>query len=149
MKKFTNQRGLAALELVLVAAIVAIFATAAVPRMESILDKVQLDYELKRLYSTFEFARSIGKNSDGSVKFIVSKKNDEHHIEIDSARHREYFLPKDFDLYYNGSNSDLQITFTNPSMYSEGSKTITLTSRLKSQAKIMANSVGRWRGTYE
>ena len=164
MKNFTNQRGLAALEVVIVAAIVAIFATAAVPKMARILDKVQLDYEMKHLYSTFNLARSIGKNSiykasgfgggaqDDELKFIVNKNNNKYHILRGTtsnpyAKYYEHFLPEKFDLKYDGNI--LQITFNNPSMYSEGSKTITLTSRFGYKAKIVANSVGRWRGTYE
>lgn len=155
MKNFTNQRGLAMLEVVIVAAIVAIFSTVAVPKMARILDKVQLDYEMKHLYSTLNLARSVGKNSDGNVKLIVSKKNNKYHISsqvgFSSVKYYEHFLPEKFDLSYSGNNDILQITFNNPSMYSEGSgkKTITLTSRLGSKAKIVANTVGRWRGTYE
>lgn len=163
MKIFMNQRGLAVLEVVIVATIVAIFAKVAVPQMARIYDKVQLDYEMKSLYSTLNLGRSIGKNSaykttefaiipqDGTVELIINKSTDKYFIERTHQgydRYYEHILPKGFDLNYSGKNTSIQITFTNPSMYSEGSKTITLTSRLGKQAKLVANSVGRWRGEY-
>ena len=168
MKNFTNQRGLAALEVVIVAAIVAIFATAAVPKMARILDKVQLDYEMKHLYSTLNLARSLGKNSvfypvvfsgiekqSNNVELQIHKNNDtvaKNCYEIvrqsTSSTYYMHYLRNGVTLYFDGS-SPLKIHFDNANQYSDAnSKTITLTSKF-GEAYVISNSVGRFRGSYE
>lgn len=167
MKNFTNQRGLAILEVVIVAAIVAIFATAAVPKMARILDKAQLDYEMKHLYSTLELGRSISKSSSYNGGIFVGTSNirntnfsvyatgtDPQKLKYiytltlnDSSSistiHRQR-LPENFKLLSDISDRTIQI-----SPDSGKSITFTLNSRLKQTAYVIGNSVGRWRGSYE
>ena len=166
MKNFTNQRGLAALEVVIVAAIVAIFATAAVPKMARILDKVQLDYEMKHLYSTLELGRSISKSSryNGGIFGTSGIRDTNFSIyEIGNVPAKKYYvytltlsdssstltihrqrLPEKFTLSSNSSKKTIQIL---PD--SGKSITFTLTSRLNKTAYVIGNSVGRWHGSYD
>ena len=169
MKKFKPQGGLAALEVVIVAAIVAIFATAALPKMSRVLDKVQLDYEMKRLYSTLELGRSLGKSSayktsifnpnlfegqSGNVELQIRKDSDttaKNRYEIwrpasSSVRYYRHYL-SGVKLSFEGA-SPMQIHFDKSPSYSSMNGTITLTSKF-GKAYITSNSVGRFRGTYD
>ena len=172
-----NQNGFATLEIILVIGIIAIFSTVAVPKMARILDKVALDYELKHLYSDLNFARSIGKSSttndaifnsqilsDGSVGIYFHKRTDNYEIQRTNLSFKDYNhkLSNGIDLDYDSNltfftlsgvsyktvSIDYPITFNNPSRYSNGSNTITLTSKFGYSAQIKFDSVGRWRGTY-
>ncbi len=167
-----NQNGFATLEIILVIGIIAIFSTVAVPKMARILDKVALDYELKHLYSDLNFARSIGKSSmiddgifntfkntgNGQIEFwLYSRKygnaNFRNRYQIrrpavtSSVYYRHKFINNVNFEFKNGDLMD-KITFNNPSRYSSGSNTITLTSKYGNSAQIKFDSVGRWRGTY-
>lgn len=165
MKNFTNQRGLAALEVVIVAAIVAIFATAAVPKMARILDKVQLDYEMKHLYSTLNLARSLGKNSAGgsvpSLEFFPDIGR--YDLKIDEKIFSSHNLPaKSMNMStYSTSGNFQRVVFTPNNFYLSGisrstkkgftskSGNIQINSRFGKSARIYFDSVGRIRGTYE
>lgn len=169
MKKFKPQGGLAALEVVIVAAIVAIFATVAVPNAARILGKVQLDYEMKRLYSTLEFGRSLGKSStykpvvfgsklvDGYSNQIemnirkdsdtVAKNSYEIQIVGKSEKYYQHNLRGDVKLIFNGG-SPLTVTFDDAGKYSSMNGTVTLTSKF-GKAYVTADSVGRFHGYYE
>ena len=170
MKKFKPQGGLAALEVVIVAAIVAIFATAAVPKMARVLDKVQLDYEMKRLYSTLNFARSLGKsstykplifdaslfeNQSGAVELQIRNDRDtiaKNRYEIwrpasSSVRYYRHYLSGGVKLDFDGA-SPMQIHFDKSPSYSSMNDTVTLTSKF-GKAYVTADSVGRFLGYYE
>lgn len=172
MKKFVNQRGLAALEVVIVAAIVAIFTTTAVPKMARVLDKVQLDYEMKHLYSTLNFARSVGKSSaynpaifgsklvDGYSNRIemnirkgsdtVAKNSYEIQIVGKSEKYYQHNLRGGVKLIFDGG-SPFTVNFDDANKYSSAnSKTFTLTSKSgKDEAYVVSNSVGRFHGSYK
>ena len=170
MKKFKPQGGLAALEVVIVAAIAAIFATVAVPNAARILGKVQLDYEMKRLYSTLNLARSLGKSSaynpaifngklvDGyssRIEMTIRKDNDtvaknSYEIQIvgKSEKYYQHDLRGGVKLSFSGG-SPFTVNFDDANKYSSAnSKTFTLTSKF-GEAYIISDSVGRFRGTYE
>lgn len=151
--------------MVIVAAIVAIFATTAVPKMARVLDKVQLDYEIKHLYSTLNLARSISKSSRySSGIFKVSSIRDTHfsfHETGDDSLKKRYFytltlsgsstfivhqhnLPEKFELHRDGGGNIIHI------LPDSGKSIIfTLKSRFNKKAYVVGTTVGRWRGTYE
>ena len=60
MKK---QDGFATLEVVLVTAIISTLAFVAVPKIDRIMDKLFLDYEVKRFCSEVDFARSSARST--------------------------------------------------------------------------------------
>lgn len=172
-----NQNGFATLEIILIVGIIAIFSTVAVPKMARILDKVALNYEMKHLYSELNLARSIGKSSnfnasifngqirsDGDVGLYIYKKDNRYEIQrhnLNTFSH-SHNLSNGITLTFNSSltffslsgvkvkivSSEYPITFENPSRYSGGSNTITLTSKYENSAQIVFDSVGRWRGKY-
>lgn len=167
-----KQNGFATLEIILIIGIIAIFSTVAVPKMARILDKVALNYELKHLYSELNLARSIGKSSTYNG-WAFPDSNSQHKVELflysrnfssSNIRNRymimrqslnsskSYFFHKltnDIKLEFSSGNKVLKINFNNPNRNSEGSKTLTLTSKYENSAQIKFDSVGRWRGTYD
>ncbi len=178
MKKINNQRGFATLEIILVFAIIGIFSGVAVPKMARTLDKVYLDYEMKHLYSDLNFARSIGKSSTFSnVGIFPNVYNNQQKIEFwvygkyynsASAKNRyqimrpsvtsvpfnRHNLSNDITLDFAHSNSIKKIEFDNKSHYRDIDKinnrqTLTLQTKFGYEAKIVFDTVGRWRGTYE
>ena len=162
MKKFTNQRGLAVLEVMIVAAIVAIFATAAVPKMARIIDKVQLDYEMKHLYSTMNLGRSMAKSSSYSYGIFGALSKDK----VDDPRLYMSTSNRKYQLKFNEWNIIVQdhklengtgfsyafsngtYNFVKISDNSGDSGTITLTSKFGKKALVKIDSVGRVHGEY-
>ena len=172
-----NQNGFATLEIILIIAIIAILSTVAVPKMARILDKVALNYEMKHLYSELNLARSIGKssnfnasifngqiNSDGSAGLYINKSTNSYEIKRNNLNVFSYShnLSNGIKLSFNSNltffslsgaqvkivSNEYPITFENPSRYSGGSNTITLTSKYEDSAQIVFDTVGRWRGKY-
>ena len=172
MKEIKNQRGFATLEIILAVSIIGILATSAVPKIERLIDKVCLDYEMKHLYSDLNFARSIGKSStfksgmfldienDGKTELWIYGKN----YGNVSARNRNqmmrpalsaypyyrHYMTNNIEIVFEQSNLVKKISFDNPSRYSsEFNRTLTLNSKFGKSAYIIFDSVGRWRGNYE
>lgn len=161
MKKIPNQRGLATLEVVMVAAIVAIFSALALPQLAQNLDRVQLDYEAKRFSSTANFARDIAKNSsyihpsifagyngqDGSITLNVRRTRDKnpnsyfiYRNSLGRTKYRWHVLPKNFKIEYSGSSA-MDFDFETPG---QASKTITFISPLGRKKNVISDSVGRF-----
>ena len=167
-----NQNGFATLEIILIIGIIAIFSTVTLPKISRILDKVALNYELKHLYSELNLARSIGKSATYNG-WAFPDSNSQQKVQLwlyssyytnSNFRNRYqimrpvvtlssfYYIHKmnnEIKLDFSGGDKVLQIDFDNPSRYSSGSKTLTLTSKYNDSAKIIFDSVGRWRGTYD
>ena len=53
------QKGFAALEIVIATLIVAVFIRVAIPNFSRMIDRVALDYEVKKLYTDMRFLRSL------------------------------------------------------------------------------------------
>ncbi len=163
MKKFKPQGGLAALEVMIVAAIVAIFATVALPKMARVLGKVQLDYEMKHLYSTLELGRSLSKSAQCSPSIFTGYKfGDFIYFEAYPAKNfyvlksnteRDY-LPVTITIHRKDLTGGVKITSDfkgngitiSPNSNKQG--VFTLTSKF-GEAYVKADTVGRFRGTYE
>lgn len=157
MNKLKNQRGFAMPEILLVAAIIAVLSTIALPRMSYILDKVYLDYELKHLYSDLNFARDLSKSvgynptavGDGNysrekIRFRINYKSNK--TEIHCTRDGKP------DFVFNKHNLLNGITFDKNSGIKDlefnESLTITLKSQFNNKAYIRIDTVGRIRGNY-
>ena len=175
MNKLNNQRGFATLEIILVAAIIGIFSTIAVPKMARILDKAYLDYELKHLYSDLNFARSLGKsstfnggifeleNTQPEIQFWIysryySNVSARNRYQImrpsvtSSPRYRHNLL-NGVELEFKTGNAMQKITFNNQTRYDNWNKTLEFSLNPdfvnKIEAEVRFDSVGRWRGTYK
>ena len=173
-----KQNGFATLEIILIIGIIAIFSTVAVPKMSRILDKVALNYELKRLYSELNFARSIGKSSmidsgifltsfdntgNGPIEFWLYSRNysttsmrNSYRIKRTSVTSSVYYNHKftnDIKFEFKLGDTMQKVTFNNKSRYDNWSKTLQFSSNPKlvnkTTAEITFDSVGRWRGTYK
>lgn len=150
-----NQRGLATLEIILVVMIIAVLTTIAVPKMARLVDKVQLDYEMKIFLSTLDFAKSLNKsafynreifqyaplsNTPSKVQVNINENLRRYEIKQDSAVLQSHDLPAGFSIKRNGS---LGVMIN----VSEGnSGHIALTSKFGDKRYIYFDSVGRWSG---
>jgi Tfp pilus assembly protein FimT len=174
MDKLNNQRGFATLEIILVAAIIGIFSTIALPKMARILDKAYLDYELKHLYSDLNFARSLGKSSNvnGGIfelddvnhkiefwiysrKYTTASARNRYQIMRPSVTSSPYYrhnLNERIELDINQGNLVQTFVFDNHSRYKNdnntSARTITLNSRFNYKAYIYLDTVGRISGDY-
>ena len=173
MNKIEQQRGFATLEIILALAIVGIFATFAAPKMARIVDKSCLDYEMKHLYSDLNFARSLGKSSTFNPGIFTDVEKNQQKIEfwiygknyggnnryqimrqaVTSSPYYRHNLENDITIDFNHSNLVKKIEFDNHSHYKDldkdSSQTVTIKSKFGYETKMVFDSVGRWRGTYE
>ena len=165
--------GIATLEIILAMTIIAIFATITVPKMARVLDKVALNYEMKRLYSELNFVRSLSKiawfkpsifkdkldtNTHNDVRITVYKSGGYYELfrNIDNQNYpiNKHYLPRGFKINY--SNLNMTITFDNDGSArnadinrSVANGHYILNSKLNDKAYIIFDSVGRFRGSYE
>ena len=149
-----NQRGLATLEIILVVMIIAVLTTIAVPKMARLVDKVQLDYEMKIFLSTLDFAKSLNKsafynreifqNTDldkvSDVRVNINENLRRYEIKQDSEVLQSHDLPAGFSIK---RNSSLKVSI---SFFESNSGHITLTSKFGDKRYIYIDSVGRWSG---
>ncbi len=168
MDKLKNQRGLAALEIILATAIIAILATVTVPKMARVLDKISLNYEMKRLYSTLHFTRSVDKltkynvsiftnvfdTGAGRVRLHIQKTNYLIKHENNSLTDfiDKHFWASGFQFSYPAALKIIAFDSQGKGLNANNGAadgTITLTSRFGDKAYITVNSVGRIRGSYE
>ena len=176
MNKIKQQRGFATLEIILALAILGIFATFAVPKMARNLDKACLDYEMKHLYSDLNFARSLGKSSNFQPGIFTDVEKNQQQIQfwiygknygsdsssnryqimrqaVSSSPYYRHNLSNDIVLDFLHSDSVKKIAFDNHSYYrdidKDSSQTLLLKSKFGYETKIIFDTVGRWRGTYE
>lgn len=149
-----NQRGLATFEIILVVMIISVLMTVAVPKMARLVDKIQLDYEMKIFLSTLDFAKSLNKNAfynreifqyaplsnTPDVRVNINENLRRYEIKQDSKVIESHDLPKNFSIKLNSS-------LANPINFLEGkSGHITLTSKFGDKRYIYFDSVGRWSG---
>lgn len=162
-----NQGGFATFEVILAVIIISVLAFVAVPKIDRVVDKIALDYEMKRLCSEIEFAsslnRSAGFDSEIFQAKITAAKN-EITLDIDeennswrlsrdttSLRDRHYLFA---GIKIRCSTENVKhIAFSPNGVYkpksvlnSPSAGTITLTSRHGETAEIVFDTVGRWRG---
>lgn len=167
--KIKSQCGFATIEILLAVAIIAIFSSIAIPNMARLLDKVYLDYEMKRLYSDLNFARAISKSAkvsegipfgvdtSGGVEISIqiygegysatSMKNS-YSISRNSVSPYSYYRHKiknDIILSFTPKGSSLDIEFTDLGKSKLSSNTITLTSKFGETANVIIDSLGRVR----
>lgn len=149
-----NQRGLATFEIILVVMIIAVLTTIAVPKMARLVDKVQLDYEMKIFLSTLDFAKSLSKNvsynrdifqyapldkpRDAIINIV--EKSRRYEVKQGSEVLQFHNLPENFSIEHSES---LKVPI---SFFKGNSGHVTLTSKFGDKRYIIFDSVGRWRG---
>lgn len=165
-----NQRGVATLEVILVILIIAVLSTVTLPKAARMVDVAALDYEVRRFCSDFDFAHSLGRQSDINTEiFSNSIKADNSRfilIQIDNSGNSYQLCRKinsnnvalrDAHILSDGikitpdKNSQILFTYdgriTNPSNGAI-SESFVFTSR-NNEFYVSVDSVGRWRGKRE
>ena len=155
-----NQKGFATFEAILAVIIISVLAFIAVPKIDRVIDKIALDYEMKRLCSEIEFASSLNRSAGFDSEIFYKKINDNQNeitLEIDDKNNSwrltrnkkplrdSHYLFAGIKIFCN-SDSVKNIKFDSYGVYQGGSGRITLTSRHGEQAEIVFDTVGRWRG---
>ena len=166
-----KQNGFATLEIILIIGIIAIFSTVAVPKMARLVDKANLNYEMKHLYSDLNFARDLNKSSkfdagifttihnpDGKIEFwiyvdsyITPSARNHYQIMRTALTSSPFFrhnLSNEIKLSSNisgGYNKPIKIDYDN---LGKSTQTFTLTSKFGNESYVYLNTVGRIRGSY-
>ena len=154
-----NQKGFATLEIILAVAIISLLTFVAVPKIDKVMDKIFLDYEVKRFCSELDFARSLSRSANFEPEIFSGKiTSDKSEISFSIEKNsNSYQLKKNIkflrDKHYLGGcvkinypASFATIKFSAGKISNAKSGTIILTSRLGEEAEIIFDSVGRWRG---
>lgn len=167
------QKGFVSFEVILVALIITLLATVAVPNAASLVDKAALDYEQKRLYSELQLVRtqnrtatvvSTGMNMSG---FLDSRITVAKRVELELSRGTgNYQVVRDGELVREPHYLSYGVTFDDATSYfptkiyfdltgaarfipippSNNSLTLVLKSPRGSKSTIVFDNVGRIRG---
>ena len=158
MKK---QDGFATLEVVLVTAIISTLAFVAVPKIDRIMDKLFLDYEVKRFCSEVDFASSLNRSasvnttifsqkvseSGTGIEINISDEKNSYRLLNNGKNLREsHYLSAGVKISYSPAKMK-NIKFKAGGGYNGDSGRVILTSRRGEKAEIIFDSVGRWRGS--
>ena len=157
------QKGIATLEVILAALIIALLMKVAVPNATRLIDRAALDYETKRLYSELRFLQAVNRSAKfdpaGTGGFYVTK--DEFLSIKFTTEPPSYQVVRGLDLNVTGkpvrevhylsygvklSSPKDSVNFDSQGKASITSNHITLTSRLNQTKKISFDSVGRMQG---
>lgn len=65
-----NQGGFATIEIILVVMIISLLSTISLPNMARMIDIARLDYEVKKFCSDFDFAHSLGRQTEFSAEIF-------------------------------------------------------------------------------
>ncbi len=149
------QKGFSTLEVVIAVFVVSVLLSCAVPNAARIVDRVSLDYEIKRLYTEMRFVQSFDRmgymrDSHGfeespksQVRMIVTTKGYRVEKNADST----FYYGNDFS---NGVTADKgkSIMFDDMGkVFPATSDTLTLTSRRGKKLYFVFDTVGRFRGS--
>lgn len=155
-----NQKGFATLEVILSLTIISVLVFIAVPKIDKVIEKILLDYEMKKFCNEVNLTRSLNRSSSFDPKIFFQKiskpkteivlslrKNDNSYSLRQNTKYirERHYLPSGMKLNYSPSEMN-DIKFNSEGIYGSGSGTITLTSRRGEKAEIVFNTVGRWRG---
>lgn len=161
------QKGFATLEIALVVFIIAVLVSAALPNAARVLDRVSLDYEIKRLYTEMRFLQSYDRMAfmnDTHFKLETDPPNNPIILELNETNCRietrdpqktyeQYFLPEGFKLSYPKNMDFKRIKFDDmgkpksPSSDNILNGHFVITSRLGKELYFIFDTVGRFRGS--
>ena len=149
------QKGFATLEVVIAVFVVSVLASCAVPNAARIVDRVSLDYEIKRLYTEMRFVQSFDRMSymrdshgfeeplKSQARLIVTTKGYRVEKNADATLYYE-------NSFINGVTTDKGkiIRFDDMGKVDPAtSDTLTLTSRRGKKLYFVFDTVGRFRGS--
>ena len=149
------QKGFATLEVVIAVFVISLLFSCAVPNAARIVDRVSLDYEIKRLYTDMRFLQShermtsmrdshgFDESPKSQVRMIVTTKGYRVEKNADST----FYYGNDFS---NGVTADKGkiIRFDDMGRVDPAtSDTLTFTSRRGKKLYFIFDSVGRFRGS--
>ena len=95
-----NQKGFATFEAILAVTIISVLAFIAVPKIDRVIDKIALDYEMKRLCSEIEFASSKRQDNGGGYEFGNENNSRPQNFNdgSDMIDNRNSKMPDDIDI---------------------------------------------------
>ena len=158
------QKGFSTLEVVIAVFVVSVLASCTIPNAARIVDRVSLDYEVKRLYTEMRFLQSHERMTYMSDShFSTHTANNPITVETKETGYiiktkfpekiyEQYFLPHGFKLSYPKNMDFRWITFNH---MGEATKSdgkilnghIVLTSRRGKKLYFIFDTVGRFRGS--
>ena len=150
------QKGIATLEIILVALIISVLASAAIPNVTRVLDRVTLDYETKKFYTDLRFLQSFDRmaymqdnhfdtNKDSRVTSVVYP--EKYIFKKFSANKElgEHFFSRGVTASKKNNSDYWQIKFDDMGKIQPAeSDHLTLTSGLGKKFYIYFDSVGRF-----
>lgn len=150
------QKGIATLEVILAALIIALLMKVAISNATHLIDRAALDYETKRLYSELRFLQVVNRSTkfdatgtglDGvgeyvSIKFTTEPPSYQVVRGLGKPVREVHYLSYGVKL----SSPSSSVNFDSQGKASITSNHITLTSRLGKTKKISFDSVGRMQG---
>lgn len=143
-----NQKGFATLEIILMTAIISTLTFVAVPRLSQIIDKMTLDYEVKHLFNTISLQNVLNRSAAFKPE-IFDGRFSSHGEEVELnlfPNEKQYRLVRSSKIL--GETHKFPESFKvddNDPQNIKPSRTITITSRFGNEAKIIRDSVERWR----
>ena len=154
-----NQQGFATLEVALVATIISLLAFVAVPKMNQVLDKIYLKYEVERFCSELEYARSAARSTSAPKSEIFSENsaipsgevlvvnleyaNNSYSVKKNAQLFRERHMLGGGIVLQQYSSAPSEIIFKAKGTSKSG--TVRFTSRLGEVKSVTIDSVGRVR----
>ena len=155
------QKGIATLEVILAALIIALLMKVAVPNATKLIDRAALDYETKRLYSELRFLQAMNRSakfdltgtglSDVSGEYVSIKFTDKSYQVVrglsytGSAVREAHYLSHGEKFSWKYSKTLKPISNDRSGNFDVKSDTLILTSRLGNKNRLVFNSVGRLR----
>ena len=141
------QRGLATLEIVIAVMIIAVLAKVATLNAARVIDRAELDYEIKRLYSDLRLVQSMDRISEGDKPTLfINKDKNLYQIFREAALNNPIREPHELSygvtIYYTPQN---KISFAANGVANIAPDHITLKSRRGKTKEITFDTVGRMR----
>lgn len=153
------QKGFATLEIIFVVLIISLLASATIPNIVRIVDRVALDYETKKLYTDLKFLQSFDRMAhmkdghfenaeDNLINLVVEPKRYIFQKNFNNKVYSEHKFSYGVTATQKDEKESWKIKFDDFGRVSPAeSNHITLTSRFGENFFIF-NSVGRFRGSH-
>ena len=153
-----NQKGFATIEIIFLIVIISVLSAVAVPKISKIIEKVSLDYEVKKFYSELRFAQTINRSATFKQKVFSKPVPNDQPVIFRVYNSKSYRLERNGilvrpshqmsrNISLERSNSMKDIYFDTNGVHDKSGSV-----KIKSNVgtvKIVFDSVGRWRGVWE
>lgn len=148
------QKGFSTLELIITVFVIVLLTSCAVPNAARIVDRVSLDYEIKRLYTEMRFLQShermtymrdshFGKNENFKTRLIVYT----NRYRVEKNADSTFYYGNDFSSGVTADKGKI-IRFDDMGKVDPAtSDTLTFTSRRGKKLYFVFDTVGRFRGS--